>query len=325
MAYKNIQNVISKFESTCPVCGTCGGFPTLPYGGYHFAGRDMPLVRCDRCTMTFVVHGLSQENFSKIYNSDSYFDSDYAGSVTKKYSENGPAMMKKADFALKRIRRFAKAGAILDVGCAGGHFLKVARDKYGFEARGIEVSRSMSEFGRREYGIDIQNALLRDLPREWRDFSVIYLGDVLEHIPDPRGELQEIHKRLGKAGIVALELPLSFNITLFGLAAALKNLLYGRFGRQYFLPSPLRANYIWKPPYHIMMFNKKSISLLLERSGFDIVYLKIYEGLAKEKYGRTSPYALFKRFAHAFTLLLPQNIFGDRMLVIARRKPGIQP
>lgn len=307
----------SSIRAICPSCGFDGSREPLPYGGYHYAGRDMPLIRCPACRLMFVAHGLSKEEIGAFYDEERYFDSEYAGGAAKKYEANREELEKKADFALKRMSRFVYGGSLLEVGCAGGYFLASARDRYGFIPKGIDLSKLMRDFGREKLGLDIHCGTIHTAPSDWTDFDAVYMGDVLEHVPDPVDFAREISSRMKPGGILCLEIPLSYNGTLSGAFIGLANMFRGRFGRIYFLPSQLRANYANKPPYHLLMFDKSSMERFLTENGFEVVHMKIYEGKPKDRFGG-SLYAKLKAICHYLTLYLPQNALGDRMIAVAR-------
>ena len=121
----------------------------------------------------------------------------------------------------ERIRTFTKilrkvlaaegqsAGAgkrFLDVGCAGAASLVAARS-VGFEPIGVEPSRWMAEFGRRTYGVDVRDGVLREGLFADESFDVITLWDVLEHVPNPRLLLDLIVRLLRPNGTFILSYP----------------------------------------------------------------------------------------------------------------------
>ena len=65
----------SNLKSSCPVCGSAV-YEVLPYGGYLYDGREMPLVRCLACSLMYVIHGLTKKQFADFYNDKKYFDSE---------------------------------------------------------------------------------------------------------------------------------------------------------------------------------------------------------------------------------------------------------
>ncbi len=56
-----------QLKAKCPSCGT-QNFTPLPFGGYCYHGKNMPLVRCGSCDLMFVVHNLTVGEIENIYN-----------------------------------------------------------------------------------------------------------------------------------------------------------------------------------------------------------------------------------------------------------------
>jgi 2-polyprenyl-3-methyl-5-hydroxy-6-metoxy-1,4-benzoquinol methylase len=95
---------------------------------------------------------------------------------------------------------------LLDVGCAGGAFLVAAREA-GFEVAGVEPSRWMADFGRKSYGLDIIDGILRPETFAPGTFDVVTLWDVIEHVPDPHELLGLIHRLLKPEGWLVVNYP----------------------------------------------------------------------------------------------------------------------
>lgn len=302
-------------KDSCPVCGK-NDYKVLDYGGYFYNGREMPLVKCGNCDLKYVIHGLSFDEIRKFYDIEEYFDSEYGGGASNNYVANKDAQEKKARFALNLIKKHKTSGKLLEIGSAGGYFMKVAQKEFGFDVFGVEKSKNMAGLGNKN-GLNIFAGTIEDLPDKDANYDVVYAGDVLEHIPNPNDFVFEAKKRLKKGGILCLELPLSYNLTFSGLFIGFINFLRGNVGYKYFLPAQHRSHFIKKPPYHILMFGRDSIKYFLNKNGFEMEYLKIYEGMPKEKFG--GAYSILKKISHFITFFLPQNYLGDRMIVIAKK------
>ncbi len=140
----------------CPICKN-PEYQELDYGGYFYRGAEYPLVSCKFCGLKYILNDLSDKDIADLYQEEKYFDAEYAGGATHSYEENKSAQNKKADFALKFISHFKSGGKLLDVGCAGGYFVERARDKYNYEAKGIELSEHMVKFAKSR-GLDVHAA-----------------------------------------------------------------------------------------------------------------------------------------------------------------------
>lgn len=307
-------------KTICPSCGDIGDHKELPYGGYFYNGISMPLVSCGVCGLTFIKHNLTLNEINSFYDVDEYFSSEYAGGgATVEYESNKDDQEKKARVALDVISKYKRGGHLLEIGCAGGYLLKLAKDKYNFDPKGVEISKRMSDFGNKKLGLDIHCGTVESMPTEWRNFDVVYMGDVLEHIPEPISFMNLVKSKMKEEGIICLELPFTYNFTLSGLVIALVNFFRLRIGRLYFLPAQHRTNFVKKPPYHLLMFTKRSIKYFLEHNGFLVKYIKIYEGKPKFKFGESGIYVTIKNISYYLTFFLPQSILGDRIIVVAEK------
>lgn len=143
---------------------------------------------------------------------------------------------------------------VLDVGCANGEFLFLAK-KSGFDTYGVEVNR-------RTASIAIQNGLkvfcgtLKQAKFEDDCFSVIYLGDVIEHVADPNALLGECKRILKKDGMLVIATP---NTDCFWFSAT------KFFCRWFAFPWSVLV-----PPYHVYLFSELNMKKLLEKYHFTI-------------------------------------------------------
>jgi len=297
----------------CPVCGT-NNYQELDYGGYRYLGFNLPLVFCRECGLKYIIHSLNQATFDSMYNQHEYFESEYEGGALSDYVSNQKEIKQRARRALRIIQKEINDKKLLEIGSAGGYFLEVARDESGFEVVGIELSREMAEWSRKR-SLTIYNGLT-DLPAKEK-FNIVYMGDVLEHIPQPKDFIKKIEYHLEPNGFVVLELPLTFNLSLSGICIGIVNFLRGKIGFKYFLPAQHRKKFLLKPPYHLIMFNRPSIKKFFDDLHYDIKRLYIYEGGPKEKF-KGEAYWWLKKFAYYITYYtLP--FLGDRMIVIAQK------
>jgi SAM-dependent methyltransferase len=97
-------------------------------------------------------------------------------------------------------------GRLLDLGCALGFLLGVARD-LGFDVRGLDLNEAAIDEARRDFGDRVHAGPLDQQAFPGERFDVVTLIDVLEHVPDPAALLATIAARLTPGGIAAAVLP----------------------------------------------------------------------------------------------------------------------
>lgn len=129
----------------------------------------------------------------------------------------------------------------LDIGCALGWTVKTM-SFLGMEAYGVEFHNADREWAADNLGVNVCPAL-EDLPR--REFDLIVMSHVLEHIADPVGYLKMLQEEsyLAKGGTIVLEVP--------GMSA----------------PSAWTA-------YHLILFNQESLRFALLEAGLEVAAIE---------------------------------------------------
>ncbi len=197
---------MSQERVPCPVCGRRDG-------AVVFVGEDRlhpvpgryPLRRC-ACGAYYLSPRPTAEALARHY-PDAYLpfqgDPSRARRIWRRWDRRY-AM-------LKRIRAVEAAygappGRLLDVGCATGAFLSVARDR-GWDGVGLEPHPEAARYARQRHGLFVLPLPLEAAPFRSGAFDVVTLWDVLEHLPDPRRALRELARLLRPGGLLVLSLP----------------------------------------------------------------------------------------------------------------------
>src|SRR5262249_44992987 len=158
---------------------------------YDYREIRWPAVECGTCHLRFLVRQPTREGFVELYGPE-YFQSDYhCGCNEHSYFANEEAFVKLAHDHLRVLEREAQPGRLLEVGCAGGYFLQAARDR-GWQPVGIEISEVAADYARQTLGLDVRTGTLETVSLEPESFDAVFLGDVLEHVPDPVGTLRAV-------------------------------------------------------------------------------------------------------------------------------------
>ncbi|MCE5314280.1 MAG: class I SAM-dependent methyltransferase [Armatimonadota bacterium] len=179
----------------------------------------------------------------------------YDASYFDLYRRRRGFRLKRGDTRLKQIELMKQPGKLLDIGCSLGYFIEAANAR-GWDASGIEISPHASEEAR-QMGLDARTGVLEDARYDDGSFDCVTMWDVLEHVPDPTKHMLEVNRILSDGGLVVIGTP---------------NLGHSRFKAQ-------RENWRHlKPAEHIFYFMESSISPLLGKTGFDVVYLPLFGG-----------------------------------------------
>ncbi|MDR0352263.1 MAG: class I SAM-dependent methyltransferase [Opitutaceae bacterium] len=153
---------------------------------------------------------------------------------------------------LDAIEKHAKKGRLLDVGCAFGYLLAEARRR-GWKAEGIELSGNAFAHVRDELQLPVHNQPLREVAFPANSFNAIVMDDVIEHYGDPGAEIAEAHRVLVKGGVFLLHTP--------NFDSPWRDLMEERWVHL-------------KPEEHLYYFSPKTLSALLEKNGFTIIYAR---------------------------------------------------
>jgi 2-polyprenyl-3-methyl-5-hydroxy-6-metoxy-1,4-benzoquinol methylase len=97
-------------------------------------------------------------------------------------------------------------GRVLDIGTAGGSFLKVAADR-GWQVDGCEPNVWLCEWANAHYGLGIRPGTVFEQEYPAAAFDVVTLWDVLEHTPDPRRVIEECQRLLKPGGLLVINYP----------------------------------------------------------------------------------------------------------------------
>ena len=146
------------------------------------------------------------------------------------------------------------AGPLLDIGCSLGYTLEAALS-LGIDSTGIDVDSRAVECCR-QMGFLVKQASMSQLPFDDDKFQIVTMKHVLEHTPEPRTALREVHRVLRPGG---------------GLFIAVPHLRYHKAIRS---PETHRFfNFLGdgKGDGHYVYYTPNSLCLMLNNLGFKVV------------------------------------------------------
>lgn len=229
------------------------------------------LVECESCGLAYLNPRVADDIIL-----ESYSEAEDLTFVTQNEERIKTFKKSFSKFANKFSVKMSKESKVLDIGCAGGAFPKAAND-LGFDVIGIEPSKYLCEWGKENYGLDLRPGILDQQDFEAKTFDVVTLWDVIEHLADPKVELKKIRSILKDKGYLLVNYPdyNSFITKLMGLR----------------WPFYLSV--------HLFYFSPKTITKLLNDSGFEVMEIKPHWQTLKLGYvlGRAAAYfSVFKIF-----------------------------
>lgn len=216
--------------------------------------NEFDVIECGPCGYKHIVPIPTQDELEQVYREDYY--SQEKPLYLEEHQEDldwwNLVYDERYDYLESHLS--GESRRILDVGSGPGYFLLRGKSR-GWEAVGIEPSKHASAHSR-ELGLDIRSGFLcEDMVESLGMFDVVYLHEVLEHIPHPASLLSIITQVLKPGGILCVIVPNDYN----PLQRALRTTMN-------FEPWWLA------PPHHINYFDHASLLSLLEKQGFDILF-----------------------------------------------------
>lgn len=299
-----------------PVSSTAGGLPLVPVRCY-LCGRDdgrhlvddgvFRVIRCAGCELAYVTPRVAESHLHLIYQTDYFKSSNAADFGYSDYVKDREGYLRTFRAKAELVRRWKAGGKCLEIGSASGFFL-FAMEEAGFSTMGVEVSSYVTDFAKNDLGLkNVFNGLLKDAPVHDQEYDVIAMWDVIEHVSDPIAELKMLRRIIKPDGFLFLQTQ--------DVEAWFARLLGTKW--QHF-----------KHLEHIHHFAPKTIRVLLDRAGFEIVQLT-HKGAGKyisvdffidrmRRYSVLAHHVLrpFRIFGRKFFYLNP----GDEMIVVARPK-----
>ena len=185
---------------SCPICN---------HDASLYCSKDRAkYFKCDFCGTIF------QHPLPTLQEMMDYANAEYGAGLYKEYLEANDLKYATFEYRLNKvIEAFKKQNhsetspRILDVGCSNGRFIEVAVRK-GIDAWGLELSENAIAAATpatqaRIYHGDANN--IEGLGME--KFDIITAFDLIEHLFDPFGFLNNLHKIITKDGLIVITTP----------------------------------------------------------------------------------------------------------------------
>lgn len=280
----------------CDLCGSDKSRHVL-----NSPGLDGPLMRCTTCGLYYVGSRRSELAFGAGSHEAVVARVRHAnrGFQNLRLEEEHRLALLNARWRLNIIREFCPGGRLLEVGCARGDFLDVARE--AFAVLGVEPNPELAVEASRV--ADVHQDVVETLQEGGFDSAVSF--HVIEHVDSPRHFLGEIVRRVRPGGFVVIETP---NIGSFPFKV-------------------FRSRWREFIPEHYYFFDPGTMKRLMESEGLKIerlmnigkyASLELVLNRLTRYSSLTNPLAVGARRAGISGLTFRMNPY-DIMLVLARR------
>jgi 2-polyprenyl-3-methyl-5-hydroxy-6-metoxy-1,4-benzoquinol methylase len=233
-------------------CNLCGTYVRTDDRVWRKDGHD--ILRCPSCSLLFRGDPPDRDTLEKIYGPEYFFASagELQGQGYLDYLAEEDEHRRNARRRLRFLGRYAPTGSLLDIGCAAGFFLDEAR-RIGWTASGIDVSEAMAGYARDRLGLPVLTTRFLDVQIGDVQFDALTMWDYIEHVVDPRAELQRAAELLRPSGILALST---------GDAGSRVARVSGR------------RWHLLTPRHHNFFFTRANLARYLEEQGFGVLAMK---------------------------------------------------
>jgi trans-aconitate methyltransferase len=161
-----------------------------------------------------------------------------------------------------KAHHFLEESQFLDYGCgASPETFEVAR-KFGLNPSGMEYSQDVRQKVMANSKVTVFSR--EDILKSEKMYDVIFLGDVLEHLIEPKLELEMLKTKLKPNGVLIAQGPLQAAWTFTHLAVMVYSICTGQRLSKF-------------PPYHVSLATRNSMLKLLDSSGFSSTKIKCTE------------------------------------------------
>jgi len=220
------------------------------------------ILSCRDCHLLFLESnesGFNKVNDNKNQDSDSEFQEDYWGEITRQSEENNARYLATHKYFVNRIiGLFPEKTPInlIDLGSGFGFFVSRAC-RAGIDAAGLDTSKKATIYGQNQLGL--KNLFCTSLAEHAamnKSYKVATAFNFLEHVNVE--SIIDMYKLVEPSGYVLLRIPnASFHRFFHRVLCA--------FGLEHKIPHSVLAT---KPPSHLYGFSRKNLNILLENVGF---------------------------------------------------------
>ena len=277
----------------CNLCNSDSTERVMSIDGYN-------IVKCKECGLVYVNPRLKEKNLHAIYKKGYFKNSAF--NVVKstfygygKYLEEEEYIKATFNERLKIINKYSKKGRLLDIGCALGFFLEIARDD-GWDVQGLEIIDYAYKYAINKLNLPVMNKTLEEAKFKSNSFDVVTLFDVIEHLPNPNSTIKEARRILKQNGLIAITTP-----NIGSIPAKL-------LGRNWEEVKRVRE--------HIYYFSESTLKRILESNNFKILktesagrFFSVKSAIERGKLVNKTIFTLLEKFSNIL------NLNGKRIYV----------
>jgi SAM-dependent methyltransferase len=242
--------------SECLMCGSPGFTPVFRGSDrlYHTTTREFAVVRCGCCGLLRLDPPPPPEELGRYYPENYWFAPDQSAASRMEESYRRLVLRDHVHFVAAALRDSSARGPLLDIGCGGGLFLGMMRER-GFRVVGLDNSAGAARIAWTRQQVPALVADTERAPLRPGILAGLTMFHVLEHLYDPRSYLRAARELLAPDGRLIVQVPnaASWQARILGHA--------------------------WNGadvPRHLFDFRDRDIVALLESAGFEVLRRKYF-------------------------------------------------
>ena len=209
MTPKQYYGSLEKETVACPVCGASD---SRQLGSDDRYGMGVTSCGCDRCGLIFINPRPTKKELDAFYSGvyRTYYES--IEKPTEEYVKAGP-YQDRAAYVVDKLKKVVDVNLdpkVLDIGCAEGTLLKTIKNEYPrAQLFGLEPDSNFAQYARNNTNATIGVGDFQTLQNEevYRDFDLVTVTHVLEHILDPKEFLMMIGSIMKPGAHLYVEVP----------------------------------------------------------------------------------------------------------------------
>lgn len=229
------------------------------------------IYKCPKCSLVFT----DQESLKHKQGKDMYGEDYFTVTHPNFFRESSvdyPKYIKKSNKLqaflkeAKKLSKYKPKGNLLDIGCATGVFLDMAR-KEGFNVSGVELSEYAAKYAKEKFNLNVFNGKLEESKFKKGAFDVITMWDFIEHVTDPGSILSKAKELLKEDGIIVIQTT-NDDCFMCRMADFIYKLSNGLISKPASLVHPI---------HHVTHFSKKTLLRMLSKAGLRPVHVEYSE------------------------------------------------
>ncbi len=239
---------------SCPLCHET-------YGSVEHDLKEYRVFKCGACGILYNIDFRILDSASEIFSEDYYQIAQRSAFDHVLGDSKIDPSRQMHEFGLEMVEKSGK-GTLLDIGCAFGSFLSLAKNR-GWIVKGIEISPYSSNVARHQ-GFDVQTSTLLDANISEGAIDCISFWDVIEHVEDVEANIAMSSKVLKPKGHLIITTD-----DYDGIVALIGKMLFLLSLKKW--TYPLSRFFI---PYNTVYLKRKDLHSVLENNAFEIVLQK---------------------------------------------------